>query len=179
MEEEFTISIFSEHSIGLLNQVTIIFTRRQINIESITASESAINGIHKLTIVVNTTRGLVEKAARQIEKLVEVLKVYVHTTEEIIYQEIALYKVKTTELMASNKIEEIVRTSTARFLEITPSYVVIEKTGHKHETTELLKKLEPFGILQFVRSGRVAITKQIKEPLTSYLKEQDEANGTK
>ena len=80
--------------------------------------------------------------------------------------------------MASNKIEEIVRTSTARFLEITPIYVVIEKTGHKQETTELLKKLEPFGVLQFVRSGRVAITKQIKEPLTSFLQEQGEGNKT-
>ncbi len=174
--EEFTISIFSEHSIGLLNQVTIIFTRRQINIESITASESAVKGVHIQTIVVRTTRELVEKVTKQIEKLVDVLKVFVHTIDEIIYQEIALYKVKTTELMASNKIEEIVRTSTARFLEITPNYVVIEKTGHKHETTELLNKLDPFGVLQFVRSGRVAITKQLKE-LTSYLKELDEANG--
>lgn len=175
--EEFTISIFSEHSIGLLNQVTIIFTRRQINIESITASESAVKGVHIQTIVVRTTRELVEKVTKQIEKLVDVLKVFVHTIDEIIYQEIALYKVKTTELMASNTIEEIVRTSTARFLEITPNYVVIEKTGHKHETTELLNKLDPFGVLQFVRSGRVAITKQLKE-LTSYLKELDEANGT-
>lgn len=174
--EEFTISIFSEHSIGLLNQVTIIFTRRQINIESITASESAVKGVHIQTIVVRTTRELVEKVTKQIEKLVDVLKVFVHTIDEIIYQEIALYKVKTTELMASNTIEEIVRTSTARFLEITPNYVVIEKTGHKHETTELLNKLDPFGVLQFVRSGRVAITKQLKE-LTSYLKELDEANG--
>ncbi len=176
MKEEFTISIFSEHTIGLLNQVTIILTRRQINIESITASESAVKGVHKLTIVVNTSRELVEKSARQMEKLVDVLKVFVHTLNEIIYQEIALYKVKTTEIMASNKVEEIVRSSTARFLEITPSFVVIEKTGHKHETADLLKKLEPFGVLQFVRSGRVAITKQLKE-LTSYLKELDEANG--
>ena len=176
MNKEFTISLFTEHHIGLLNQITIIFTRRQINIESITASESAVKGIHKLTIVVNTSEELIEKVSKQIEKLVDVLKVFVHLTDEIIYQEIALYKVKTNELMASNKIETIVRSSNARFLEITPEYVVIEKTGHKQETTELLNKLDPFGILQFVRSGRVAITKQIKE-LTSYLKEMDEANG--
>ena len=176
MNKEFTISLFTEHHIGLLNQITIIFTRRQINIESITASESAVKGIHKLTIVVNTSEELIEKVSKQIEKLVDVLKVFVHLTDEIIYQEIALYKVKTNELMASNKIETIVRSNNARFLEITPEYVVIEKTGHKQETTDLLNKLDPFGILQFVRSGRVAITKQIKE-LTSYLKEMDEANG--
>ncbi len=176
MNKEFTISLFTEHHIGLLNQITIIFTRRQINIESITASESAVKGIHKLTIVVNTSEELIEKVSKQIEKLVDVLKVFVHLTDEIIYQEIALYKVKTNELMASNKIETIVRSNNARFLEITPEYVVIEKTGHKQETTDLLNKLDSFGVLQFVRSGRVAITKQIKE-LTSYLKEMDEANG--
>lgn len=175
-KKEFTISLFTENHIGLLNQVTIIFTRRQINIESITASESAVKGVHMLTIVVNTTPELVEKVARQIEKLVDVLKVFVHTTDEIIYQEVALYKVRTNELMASDKIEHIVRSNNARFLEITPEYAVIEKTGHKDETTALFKLLDPFGVLQFVRSGRVAITKQIKE-LISYLKEMDAANG--
>lgn len=178
LNNEYTVSLFTENHIGLLNQITIIFTRRQINIESIAASESAVKGIHKLTIVVNTSEELMEKVEKQLEKLVDVLKVFVHVTDEIIYQEIALYKVKTIELMTSNKIEVIVRSSNARFLEITPEYAVIEKTGHKEETTDLLKKLDPYGVLQFVRSGRVAITKQNKE-LTTYLKEMDEANGIK
>lgn len=178
LNNEYTVSLFTENHIGLLNQITIIFTRRQINIESIAASESAVKGIHKLTIVVNTSEELMEKVAKQLEKLVDVLKVFVHVTDEIIYQEIALYKVKTIELMTSNKIEAIVRSSNARFLEITPKYAVIEKTGHKEETTDLLRKLDPYGVLQFVRSGRVAITKQNKELIT-YLKEMDEANGIK
>ncbi|MCD6597721.1 MAG: acetolactate synthase small subunit, partial [Bacteroidales bacterium] len=161
--KEFTLSLFTENHIGLLNQITIIFTRRQINIESITASEPAVKGVHMLTIVVNTSPELIEKVAKQLEKLVDVLKVFVHEADEIIYQEIALYKVRTNELMLSNKIEQIVRSNNARFLEITPEYVVIEKTGHKAETADLLNKLDEFGVLQFVRSGRVAITRQIKE----------------
>ncbi len=176
MKKEFTISLFTEHHIGILNQVTIIFTRRQINIESIAASASAVKGIHKLTIVVNTTEDMIGKVQRHLEKLIDVLKVFVHTNDEIIYQEIALYKVQTTEIMKSNKIESIVRSSNARFLEITPEYVVIEKTGHKQDTTDLLNKLDPYGVLQFVRSGRVAITKQTKE-LMAYLKEMDEVNN--
>jgi len=176
MKKEFTVSLFTEHHIGILNQVTIIFLRRQINIESIAASESAVKGIHKLTIVVNTTEDLIDKVQRQLEKLIDVLKVFVHTNDEIIYQEIALYKVQTTELMRSNKIESIVRSSNARFLEITPEYVVIEKTGHKQDTSDLLDKLAPYEVLQFVRSGRIAITKQKKE-LIAYLKEMDEANN--
>jgi acetolactate synthase-1/3 small subunit len=178
MKQEFTISLFTEDHIGILSQITIILTRRQINIESITASESAVKGVQLLTIVIKTTNEMINKVARQMEKLVDVLKVFVHTSEEIIYQEIALYKVTTKGLMSGNIIDHVVRSYNARILEVSPEYIVIEKTGHKTEIAELLHQLEPYGVLQFVRSGRVAITKQVKE-LTSYLKEMDEANRQK
>lgn len=178
MKQEFTISLFSEDHIGILNKLTIILTRRQINIESITASESAVKGVHLLTIVVKTTPDMVRKVAKQMEKIVDVLKVFVHTSDEIIYQEIALFKVTTKGLMSGNVIDHVVRLHHARILEVSPEYIVLEKTGHKAEIAELLNQLEPYGVLQFVRSGRVAITKQVKE-LTSYLKEMDEANRIK
>ena len=178
MDQEFTISLFTEDHIGILNQITIILTRRQINIDSITASESAVNGVHLLTIVVRTTPDLVRKVAKLFERLVDVLKVFVHTSDEIVWQEIALYKVPTKALMSGNVIENIVRSHNARFIEITTEYIIIEKTGHKDDILELLKKLEPFGVLQFVRSGRVAITKQVKE-LNSYLIEMDAADRYK
>jgi acetolactate synthase-1/3 small subunit len=174
MTQEYTISLFTEDHIGILNQITIILTRRQINIDSITASESAVKGVQMLTLVVKTTPEMVRKVARQMEKLIDVLKVFVHTSDEIIYQEIALYKVTTKGLMSGNLIDHIVRTHHARILEVSPEYIVIEKTGHKSEVTNLLAELEPHGVLQFVRSGRIAITRQVKE-LTSYLKEMDEA----
>ena len=122
-----------------------------------------------------TTPDMVKKVAKQMEKLVDVLKVFVHTSDEIIYQEIALFKVTTKGLMSGNVIDHVVRTHHARIFEVSPEYIVIEKTGHKTEITELLNHLEPYGVLQFVRSGRVAITRQVKE-LNSYLKEMDEAN---
>ncbi len=176
MKQEFTISLFTEDHIGILNQITIILTRRQINIESITASESAVKGIKLLTLVVKTTPDMVRKVSKQMEKLVDVLKVFVHTSDEIIYQEIALIKVTTKGLMSGNVIDHIVRVQQARILDVSPEFIVIEKTGHQAEIAELLHQLEPYGVLQFARSGRVAITKQVKE-LTSYLKEMDEANG--
>jgi acetolactate synthase I/III small subunit len=178
MKQEFTISVFTEDHIGILGQITIILTRRQINIDSITASESAVKGAQLLTIVVKTTPEMIQKVARQMEKLIDVLKVFVHTSDQIIYQEIALYKVSTKALMSGNIVDHVVRAHHARILEVSPEYIVIEKTGHKSEITELLTQLEPFGVLQFVRSGRVAITKQVKE-LNSYLKEMDEANRFK
>ena len=171
MEQEYTITAFSENSIGLLNRVTIIFTRRHINIESLNVSESAIKGVHKFTIVVNSTPEKIEKVTKQIDKLVEVLKAFYHTNDEIIQQEIALYKVPTEALMKSLEIENLVRNSGARILEITPDYTVIEKTGYKSETQDLFLKLNKYGVTQFTRSGTVAVTKNPKELLTEYLKE--------
>jgi acetolactate synthase-1/3 small subunit len=178
MKQEFTISLFTEDHIGILGQITIILTRRQINIDSFTASESAVKGVYLLTIVVKTTGEMIQKVARQMEKLVDVLKVFVHTADQIIYQEIALFKVNTNGIMSGNVIDHIVRAYNARILEVSPEYIIIEKTGHKTEIAELVAQLEPFGLLQFAKSGRVAITKQVKE-LNSYLKEMDEANRFK
>jgi acetolactate synthase-1/3 small subunit len=114
----------------------------------------------------------VKKIVQQIEKLVDVLKAFFYTSDQIIYQEIALYKVPTDALTSSNEMERLVRAYSARILEVTPEYTVIEKTGHKSETQELLEKLQPFRLLEFIRSGRVAITKPMKE-LTIHLKEKE------
>jgi len=173
MNQEFIISAFTENHIGLLNRITIIFTRRKINIESLTVSESALAGISKFTIVVNTTADQVNKVVKQIDKLVEVLKAYYHTNEEMIYQEIALYKVPTEALTSSNQIESLVRQYNARILEVTPDYTVLEKTGHKEETQALFEGLNQFGVLQFIRSGRVAITRSPIERLSEFLKDRD------
>ena len=169
--EEFTITAFSENHIGLLNRITIIFTRRHINIESLTVSESAIPGVHKFTIVIKTTQIMAEKITGQIEKLVEVIRAFFYRDDEIVHEEIALYKVPTNVLTENNKVEEIVRKYGAKILEITPEYVVIEKTGHKKETQELFNVLKELKVLQFTRSGRISITRNACELLTDYLKE--------
>ena len=174
IKKEFTLSIFTEDHIGILNQITIILTRRQINIESITASESAVKGVQLITLAIRTTDDMVRKVARQIEKIIDVIKVFVHTSEEIVHQELALFKMSTKSLLSGNIIDHLVRSHNIRFIEITSEYMVIEKTGHKSEIVRLLNELEPFGILQYVRSGRVAVTKQVKE-FHSYLKEMNEA----
>jgi acetolactate synthase-1/3 small subunit len=172
--EEFTIKVYSENHIGLLNRLTILFTRRKVNIESLTTSEYHIPGVHSFTIVINTTESMVRKITQQAEKLVDVLKAFYYRTDDVHYQEIALYKVPTKALTDTNEIEKLVRRYNARILEVTPDYTVIEKTGHKEETQELLEKLKPFRLLEFVRSGRVAITKPMKE-LVVHLQEKEDA----
>jgi acetolactate synthase I/III small subunit len=170
MKEEFTLTIFSENYVGLLTQITNVFTRRNLNIESLTTSESALSGIHKFTIVVFGTRVEIDKVAKQIEKRIDVIKAFVLTADEIIHQELALYKVLTKTLLNGNQIEQLVRQYGARILEITPEYTVIEKTGHKQETQELFEKMDKFGVVQFTRSGRIAVTKSKAEMLDNYLR---------
>lgn len=174
MEKEFTIVVFTENYVGLLSRITIVFTRRHINIESLTVSASEVKGIHRFTIVVQTTEEQIKKVVKQIEKQVEVLIASYYDESEIIHQEVALYKVSTTAMANTKNVEELIRNSNARILTIEPDFLVIEKTGHRNETQNLFEKLEPLGIMQFVRSGRIAVTKQIKE-LTSYLQDIDEA----
>ncbi len=170
MKQEFTVTVYSENRVGILNQVTSVFTRRHINIESLTTSESAIEGIHKFTVVVYATKEEIEVLVRQIEKRIDILKAYYFSQDEIVYQEIALYRVPTASLFEGNEVEKLVRQYGARILEMTPEYTVIEKTGHKNETQELFNKLDPYGVTQFTRSGRVAVNKLKKEPLNSYLR---------
>ena len=177
MKQEFNITIFSENHIGLLNRITINFTRRKINIESLTVSASAIPGISKFIIVVNETEDKVRKLVGQLDKIVDVLKAFYNTNEEMIYEEIALYKVPIDTLYESDQIEKMVRKAGARIMEITREYIVIEKTGHKEETQALFEELNQFGVLQFVRSGRIAITRDPIERLSEFLKERDALLG--
>ncbi len=173
MKNEFIISVYTENHIGLLTRITVIFTRRKINIESLTVSESAIPGVFKFTIVIEETEAQTRKVVGQIEKQIDVLKAFYHTNDEMIYQEIALYKVPIEPIYESDTIEKIVRKAGARILEITKDYVVIEKTGHKADTQALFEELNQFKVMQFIRSGRVAITRDPLERLSEFLKERD------
>jgi acetolactate synthase I/III small subunit len=159
MKQAYTITVYTENQIGLLNRIAIIFSRRKINIESLNVSPSEIEGIHRFTLVVNETVDVVVKVARQIEKQVEVLKVYYNTEDEIIYQELALYKVPTEQITTKVKVERLLRQYGARAVVIRKDYTIFETTGHREETEKLVEVLEPFGLIEFVRSARVAIIK--------------------
>ncbi|MCP4443105.1 MAG: acetolactate synthase small subunit [Aureispira sp.] len=172
--QRFTISVFTEDFIGLLNRVSIVFTRRHLNIESITASESEVKGVHRYTIVLRTTEEQVQKVVKQLERLVDVLKAFYHANDDTIYQEIALYKLN-TDAFSSGNAEMIVRQHHARILSVTKDYTVIEKTGHKEDTQALFTDLETIGVLEFARSGRVSITKPMKS-LATYLNELEALN---
>ncbi len=167
--QEYTLTVFCENKTGLMARIVGIITRRHYNIESFSASQSSIEGIYRFTIMVIVEEEHVRKLVSQIEKQVDVLKAFYYKNSEIIYQEIALYKVPSEVFFGSDKVERIVRKHNARILNIEPEFIVIEKTGHQSETELLLDELREIGIYEFVRSGRVAITKPM-ENLNKYLK---------
>src|SRR5450432_4500960 len=158
-KKEFTLTVYTENQIGLLNRIAIIFSRRKINIESLNTSPSEAEGIHRFTIVINETEETVRKLCRQIEKQVDILKAYYNTNDEIIWQEMALYKVPTDAIAEKVKVERLLREFGARAVAIRKDYTVFETTGHREETDKLIAFLEPFGLIEFVRSARIAIIK--------------------
>ena len=168
----YTVTVYSENQVGLLNQISIIFTRRQLNIESLSVSGSAIEGVHKFTITTYSDRETMEKLVKQIEKRIDVLRAFFYTDDEIIFQEVALYKVPTYKLLDDRSIEDLIRKHNARILEVNRTYTVIEKSGHPDETQSLFEELSRYDVMQFVRSGRVAITKSTVEHVSIFLQEQ-------
>lgn len=158
-KQEFTITVYTENQIGLLNRIAIIFSRRKINIESLNTSPSEVDSVHRFTIVINETEDVVRKLCRQIEKQVEVLKAYYNTPDEIIWQELALYKVPTDVIADQVQVERLLRQYGANAVVIRKDYTVFEVAGHREETDALIKVLEPYGLIEFVRSARVAIIK--------------------
>jgi acetolactate synthase-1/3 small subunit len=158
-KQEFTITVYTENHIGLLVRIATMFSRRKINIESLNTSPSEEEGIHRFTIVINEFEEVVRKLARQIEKQVEVLKAYYNTNDEIVWQELALYKVSTDEIAEKVQVERLLREHGARAVVIRKDYTVFETSGHREETDKLVTVLAPYGLIEFVRSARVAIIK--------------------
>lgn len=159
MKQEFTLTIYTENHVGLINKISILFSRRKINIESFNTSPSEIEKIYRFTIVISETEQRIKTIARQLEKLIDVLKVYYNTNDEIIWQQMALYKVPTSVTMKEVKVERLLREFGARAVVIREDFTVFETTGQQEEIGNLLHKLEQFQLIEFVRSSRIAIIK--------------------
>ena len=156
----YTVSIYTENNIGLLNRISAIFQRRHINIESLNTSPSEIEGVSKFTVVVNMTEVNIKKILGQIEKQVEVIKAYYHNLDDIIYQISGLFKIKSQLLFEERQIQNIIKDSNSRIVTVNKDFFVLEKSGKKEEIVELYNQLSVFGIMQYTRSGLIAVTKE-------------------
>lgn len=170
MTNNYTLSVFTENRVGMLQRLSVIFTRRHVNIESITASESEVKNVFRYSIVVHVTEDMAKKLNAQLSKQVEVLRAFYHRSSEVVAQEIALYKISGTALNENEAFNSVLHTYNARILNFSPEYIVVEKTGNAAEIHSLFHQLKSFGMLEFARSGQVAVTKPMKT-LTEYLME--------
>ena len=159
-ENKFTISVYSENNLGLLNRISGILLKRHINIESLTVSESEIEDVSRFIIVIRSTEEKTKKIVGQIEKQIEVIKAYFHTNEETIYRESALFKIASDLLFDERQIQNIIKESNSEIVTVSRDFFVISKSGRRSEIEVVYKKLKPFGIMQFVRSGRISISKE-------------------
>ncbi len=170
----YTFLIYSENTPGLLSQITAVFTRRQVNIESLNVCASSTPGVHKFTITCFCTTEMAMMLTKQMEKRIEVLQAHYYTDDEIFILETSLIKVSTPLMLSNAEVSKIVRQYDAKIVEVNSTYATVEKTGITADILALFDKLNSLGVvLQFVRSGRIAITKSRMEHLDEYLAKRE------
>ena len=162
MKQDFTIVVFSADKAGMLHRVTTAFTKRHINIESLTVCKCEEPGISRYTITVKLEEDNVRKLVTALEKHIEVFTVLYYSEDQIVYQELALLKVATKNL-GEKPDQRVIMNHHARVIAIEPDYMVVEKVGTPEQIKALYDDLDQYGILEFVQSGRVAISKPMKQ----------------
>jgi acetolactate synthase-1/3 small subunit len=178
MEEQekkfYTLLVYSENIAGILNQITAVFTRRQVNIESLNVSASSIEGVHKYTITAWCYDDQVVKITRQIEKKIDVIKATYFTDDQLFIRETGLYKLSTDIVLQNTDISRIIRHYDAKITEVNPTYVIAIKSGKTDDILSLFNELNSFGcVLQFTRSGRIAVTRSTQEQVSEFLEQRE------
>jgi acetolactate synthase-1/3 small subunit len=166
----YTLLVYSENIAGILNQITAVFTRRQVNIESLNVSASSIPGVHKYTITAWSDEDQIIKITKQIEKKIDVVKANYFTDDQLFIRESGLYKLATEKLMQNPEISRTIRRHEASITEVNPTYVIVMKYGVTADVISLYKELDAFGcVLQYTRSGRIAVTRGTQEQVSEFL----------
>ena len=172
----YTLLVYSENIAGILNQITAVFTRRQVNIESLNVSASSIPHVHKYTITAWSDEDQITKITKQIEKKIDVVKATWFTDDQLFIRETGLYKLATDIVLRTPAISKAIRHHDAVITEVNPTYTIAIKNGKTDEIMSLYRALDEFGcVLQYTRSGRIAVTRSTQEQVSEFL-EQREAN---
>ena len=177
MEEKklYTLLVYSENIAGVLNQVTAVFTRRQVNIESLNVSASSIPGVHKYTITAWSDEDQIVKIARQIEKKIDVVKCNYYTDDQLFIRESGLYKLATSMVLENPEISRTIRRFQASIIEVNPTYIIVQMHGMTEDIVSLYRALDTFGcVLQYTRSGRIAVTRGMQEQVSEFLEEREQ-----
>lgn len=166
MNKEYIVIAFTENQIGVLNRITACYLRRKINIESLKVSESSIKGISMFVISAFTTQETIDKLVKQVRNIIDVIEVQHYEQEELITQEIALYKISSKFFKQHGRVDALTTNWGARIIELNSNYVVLEKTGTREEIEEFRDHLEQDGLLhEFTRSGTVVLHRESIESI--------------
>lgn len=170
----YTIQVYTENIAGVLNQITAVFTRRQVNIESLNVSASSIKGIHKYTLTAFVTESIIAKMVKQIERKVDVVKADYYLNDDLFMIEAALFKLSTPIVMAHPEISRAVRKSGARITEVNETFCIVAMSGVTDDILNLFYQLNEFEgcVLQYTRSGRIAVTRSCQEKVNQFLYER-------
>ena len=173
----YTLLVYSENIAGILNQITAVFTRRQVNIESLNVSASSIPGVHKYTITAYSDEDQIVKITKQIEKKIDVIKASYYTDDQLFIREVGLYKLATDKVLENPEISRTIRRFDAHIIEVNPTYTIVMKHGITEGIIELFRALDAFGcVLQYTRSGRIAVTRGMQEQVSQFLEEREKTN---
>ena len=159
-----TLVALVEDKPGVLNRMASLFRRRGFNIESIAVGRSELPHLSRMTIVVNGTATMVEQVRKQLDKVIDVVKVSDITEGDMVARELALIKVKATSATRS-EIMQIVDIFRANIVDVASDSVTIEVTGDEEKIDSLFDLLQSFGIKEVARTGRIAMTRGGLTPL--------------
>jgi acetolactate synthase-1/3 small subunit len=151
-----TLSVLVEDQPGVLARISALFSRRGFNIESLAVGPTELSGVSRMTIVVNVEELPLEQVTKQLNKLVNVLKIVELDPESAVQRELLLVKVK-ADIDTRSHVLETVTLFRAKVVDVATDTVTIEATGSHDKLDALLRVLEPFGVKELVQSGMVGI----------------------
>lgn len=163
-EKRHVLSVTVRDQPGVLVRIAGLFARRGFNIESLSVAQTAREGISRTTFVVTGEGATIEQVEKQLQKLIDVLTVIDHTETAFVDRELMLIKVAVASTDARVEIRQIAQDFRARIVDVDRQALVFEVTGDEGKMTAFVEQMRPFGIIELVRTGRVALPRSAADP---------------
>ena len=175
-EQDLLVSVIVRDEPKVLTRITALFGRRAYNIRSLSVGSTENPGLSRMTFVVTGNRGIVEQAMRQLDKLIDVVHVIDHSLEKFVDRELVLLKVHITN-DTRVEVRHIAEDFRARIVDVGRRALTFEVTGDEGKITAFIEQMRPFGILETMRTGRVALTRGSNGDIPSHVYHDGESAG--
>ncbi|WP_293909218.1 acetolactate synthase small subunit [Deinococcus sp.] len=161
----------------VLTRITSLFGRRGYNIKSLSVGTTEVPGVSRMTFVVSGDRGVVEQAMKQLDKLHDVIKIIDHSLEKFVDRELVLVKVRVKDSEARVEVRQMAEDFRARIVDVGRHALTFEVTGDEGKITAFTEQMRPFGILETMRTGRIALTRGSNADIPSHVYHGGESQG--